>query len=57
MSEENVRLVRESYATPGGSSGGIEQRVLFAAWAERMAPNTEFDFTAAYPRPARDAGD
>ena len=49
MSQENVRLVRESYATPDESSSGIEQRVLFAAWAERMAPDTEFDFTAAYP--------
>jgi uncharacterized protein len=49
MSQENVRLVRESYATSGGSSNGIEQPLLFAAWAERMAPNTEFDFTAAYP--------
>jgi len=54
MSEENVRWVRESYATRGGSeagsgSGMIEQRALFAALAERMAPSTEFDFTAAYP--------
>ena len=54
MSEENVRWVRESYSTPGTSgteSGGgmIEQRVLFASLAERTAPSTEFDFTAAYP--------
>jgi ketosteroid isomerase-like protein len=54
MGEENVRMVRESYTPPGaagtGSSGGkIEQRALFAAWAERTGPNTEFDFTAAYP--------
>jgi len=54
MSEENVWLVRESYMSPGasgpGSSGGkIEQRVLFTAWADRMTPDTEFDFTAAYP--------
>jgi ketosteroid isomerase-like protein len=54
MSEENVRLVRESYAAPGASAtrtGGktIEQRALFASWAGRMTPSTEFDFTAAYP--------
>jgi ketosteroid isomerase-like protein len=53
MSEENVRLVRESYTNPGasgtGSSGKVEQRVLFAAWAERVTPNTKFDFTMAYP--------
>jgi ketosteroid isomerase-like protein len=40
MSEENVRSVRESYATPGA---------LFATWAGRMAPDVEFDFTAVYP--------
>ena len=40
MSEENVLAVRESYETPGA---------LFATWAGRMAPNIEFDFTAAYP--------
>ena len=27
----------------------IEQRGLFASWAERMTPSTEFDFTAVYP--------
>ena len=40
MSEENVRSVRDSYATPGA---------LFATWAGRMAPDVEFDFTAVYP--------
>ena len=40
MSEENVAAVRESYEAPGA---------LFATWAERMAPEIEFDFTAAYP--------
>ena len=54
MSEKNVRWVRESYSTPGTSGpetvgGMIEQRALFAGLAERILPNTEFDFTAAYP--------
>ena len=54
MSQENARLVRESYANPGASGSGsspgmIEQRALFATLAERMTPNTEFDFTAVYP--------
>jgi len=54
MSEENVRLIRESYLTPGGQGAGsrdgmIEQRALFATLAERMTPSTEFDFTAVYP--------
>lgn len=40
MSEENVEAARESYGTPGA---------LFATWAQRMAPNIEFDFTAVYP--------
>ena len=40
MSEGNVEAVRESYQAPGA---------LFATWAERMAPNIEFDFTAVYP--------
>ena len=40
MSEKNVEAVRESYETPGA---------LFATWAGRMAPNIEFDFTAAFP--------
>src|SRR3954463_6545916 len=40
MSEENVEAVRESYETPGP---------LFATWAERIAEEAEFDFTAAYP--------
>src|SRR5215208_5563301 len=40
MSEENVEAVRESYETPGA---------LFTTWAERMAPEIEFDFTAVYP--------
>jgi ketosteroid isomerase-like protein len=40
MSEENIRLVRESYATSGA---------LFATWAGRMTPDVEFDFTAVYP--------
>jgi len=51
---ENVRLVREAYATPSGSeteAGGetVEQRALFATLAGRMTPSTKFDFTAAYP--------
>jgi ketosteroid isomerase-like protein len=40
MSEENVEAVRESYETPGP---------LFATWAERIAAEAEFDFTAVYP--------
>src|SRR3954469_12573652 len=40
MSEENVAAVRESYETPGP---------LFATWAERIAEEAEFDFTAVYP--------
>src|SRR3954449_8771007 len=40
MSEENVEAVRESYETPGP---------LFATWAERIAEEAEFDFTAVYP--------
>ena len=40
MSEENVRLVRDAYASPGA---------LFASFSDRMAPEAEFDFTAIYP--------
>jgi ketosteroid isomerase-like protein len=40
MSEENVEAVRESYETPGP---------LFATWADRIAAEAEFDFTAVYP--------
>jgi ketosteroid isomerase-like protein len=54
MSEENVRLVRESY-TPADASATestgarIEQKAMFAAWGERITRETEFDFTATYP--------
>ena len=40
MSEQNVRLVRDAYASPGA---------LFASFSDRMAPEAEFDFTAIYP--------
>lgn len=39
LREKNVEAVRESYETPGA---------LFATWAGRMAPDVEFDFTAAF---------
>jgi len=40
MSEQNVRLVRDAYASPGA---------LFASFSNRMAPEAEFDFKAIYP--------
>ncbi len=54
MSEEHVRWIRDSYASPDASRSGIgdgmiEQRALFAALAERMDASTEFDFTGIYP--------
>jgi ketosteroid isomerase-like protein len=52
MSEENVRFVRDSYVPASGTGQGggmIEQRALFGALAERISPDTEFDFSAAYP--------
>jgi len=39
MSQENVELVRSGYAAP-------EPLSIFA---ERIAPDVEFDFTAVYP--------
>jgi hypothetical protein len=40
MSEENVRSVRESYASPGA---------LFATWAGRMAPLSSSTSRLCYP--------
>ena len=40
MSEQNLRLVRDAYASPGA---------LFASFSDLMAPEAEFDFTAIYP--------
>jgi hypothetical protein len=40
MSEQNMRLVRDAYASTGA---------LFASFSDRMAPRAEFDFTAIYP--------
>ena len=40
MSQENLDLVRSIYADPGG---------LTAAGSDKVAPDAEFDFTAAYP--------
>jgi ketosteroid isomerase-like protein len=40
MSQENVETVRRAYADPHG---------LAAAAADMVAPDAEFDFTAAYP--------
>jgi ketosteroid isomerase-like protein len=39
MSQENVELVRSGYAAPEPLS----------TFAERIAPDVEFDFTAVYP--------
>lgn len=39
MSQENVELVRESYESPDA----------LAAFADRIAPDVEFDFTSVYP--------
>jgi len=40
MSQQNVELVRDVYADPGG---------LTAPDSDKVAPDAEFDFTAAYP--------
>ena len=40
MSQQNVEIVRRVYADPGG---------LTAAASDKVAPDAEFDFTAAYP--------
>ncbi len=40
MSQENVELVRQAYADPGGLTAGASGRV---------APDAEFDFSAVYP--------
>jgi hypothetical protein len=40
MSRENVEIVRRVYADPGGLTAGA---------ARHVAPDAEFDFTAAYP--------
>jgi uncharacterized protein len=40
MSQENVEFVRSVYADPRG---------LTAAASDKVAPDAEFDFTAAYP--------
>ncbi len=40
MSQQNVEIVRDVYADPGG---------LTAATSDKVAPDAEFDFTAAYP--------
>jgi hypothetical protein len=40
VSQENVELVRGIYADPGG---------LTAAASGTVAPDAEFDFSAAYP--------
>jgi len=40
MSQQNVEIVRGVYADPGGLTGGA---------SDKLAPDAEFDFTAAYP--------
>ena len=40
MSQENVEIVRQAYADPGGLTAGASGRV---------APDAEFDFSAVYP--------
>ena len=40
MSQQNVEIVRGVYADPGGLTAGASGKV---------APDVEFDFTAAYP--------
>jgi ketosteroid isomerase-like protein len=40
MSEENVEIVRGIYAVPDG---------ITEAASDRLAPDVQFDFTAAYP--------
>ena len=40
MSQQNLEIVRGVYADPGG---------LTAAASGKVAPDAEFDFTAAYP--------
>jgi len=40
MSQQNVEIVRDVYADPGG---------LTAAASGKVSPDAEFDFTAAYP--------
>jgi hypothetical protein len=39
MSQENVELVRRSYASPD----------VLGDFATRIAPDVEFDFSAVYP--------